>query len=240
MGAAVGAPVRQAAGWAGWARWVRWAAALLAGGVALLPAAGHAARALNRETPLVAVLESPLRYGAVVWPALYGDSSLAVDPVAGELALRVPAGSTGYFHVHRPSAGPPVWAWPRSLVEAGHPLATEEVAWRASIERSNRYFIVLDAEPLLVQVVPWGILVHVDRGPGKLAETTLPLIVENGRATDWSFAWSAGRGRLQLAGRPIWEDEMPSPLILRLGETRTDAEHGGTLRLSALHYSRSI
>jgi hypothetical protein len=218
-----------------------WGLALLAAGAALLPPAVHGARLLNRDIQLARALESPLRYGAVVAPTLYGSASLEIDP-AGELALRVPAGSTGFFQVHRPDlgahAGPLAWAYPRALAHAEHPLATEEVGWRAAVERSNRYFIVLDAEPLLVQVVPWGIIVHVDRGPGRLAEQTLPLVVENGRPADWSYAWSGGRGRLRVDGRQVWEDALPAPRVLRLGETRTDAEHGGTLRLSGLRYAR--
>ena len=243
LAAALALLAAHAAGWwrhraAGWR-----SVALLAACVALLPPAVHAARAAARGTPVTQTLESPLRYGAVVAPTLYGSSSLTIDPAAGELALRVPAGSTGFFQVHRPSLhasiGVLAWAYPRALAHAEHPLATEEVTWRAAVERSNRYFIVLDAEPLLVQVVPWGIIIHVDRGPGRLAEQTLPLVVENGRVIDWSFSWSGGRGRLGVSGRPVWEDELPPPRVLRLGETRTDAEHGGTLRLSALRYSRS-
>lgn len=67
------------------------------------------------------------------------------------------------------------------------------------------------------------------------------LTLENGGWQDWTLWRGAGRLALLAGDREVWSAPDPGPFrSVRPGETRTDDEHGGTLRLNTLQFTRYV
>ncbi|HEU5315419.1 MAG TPA: hypothetical protein VFX49_04875 [Chloroflexota bacterium] len=214
--------------------------------IALLPALVHGVRVANADAAVLAELPEPIAFGRVVSPTLRGESTFSAEP--GAVVLRAPAGSEGFLDVKRPALGADRWELPRALLPPGGASALERITWSAEIERDNTYFVVLDAEPLVVQLRPFDVYVQTRAADGRYEEKSLPMSNNPARTRGtWSFSHISGAGRaggdvhLELDGRDVWSGRLDSPpRHLRLGETRTDREHGGTLRLTALRYERRV
>ena len=225
-----------------------WAARVASGfavAIALAPVAVHAVRVANAGASVVAELPEPIAFGRVVVPVLKGDSSFSADPDA--VVLRAPAGSEGFLEVKRPSLGAERWELPRALLQPGGVLVQEQVSWSAEIERDNVYFVVLDAEPVVVQLRPFDVYVQTRAPDGRTDESSIAVTSAARTRATWRFSVVSGPGRaggdarLALDDREVWSHRLESPpRFMRLGETRTDREHGGTLRLTALRYERRV
>lgn len=212
---------------------------LLALGLVLPLPVVRATRYLNRQATLGTELTSPREYGQAVEPALTRGASLQILP--GELVVRAPAGSTGSLEVRLPDGAPGGWRLPRALVTGQHPRVEERLTWSASIERDQVYFVLVDSEPLLIQTTAWGLLITLRPAGGRPQEQSVALPLEGGAIRTWSLRRHAGRVVLDHGGAEVWAAPDPGPFrYLRLGETRSDPEHGGTLRLAELQFVRSL
>jgi hypothetical protein len=209
----------------------------------------HAARLLTRGTVVGGTLGAPVEYGRVAVPVLQGESSFSV--VGDALSLRVPAGSTGFLALRWEPDAVSAWSLPRALIEPAAPQVPapvpapgqarvrEEIAWRASVERDGAYFVLLEAGRISVQVTEFGLLVTAPdvRGDPKGDGIAVPQL--NGRTVDWIMRRGEGRVRLLADGREVWTGPDAGALTpARLGETRTDRDHGGTLRVTGLRFGR--
>jgi hypothetical protein len=142
-------------------------------------------------------------------------------------------------------------------VPEGH---VEEVTWEASVTVERRYFIVCElrfaGEPgaVLVQATPYDLQVHHDperppppdairadtSGAGNSGRSeSISRLAGQGESHFWRLRLAGGRLDLRLDGAPVWSLEGPRALSrLAFGETRTDDEHGGEMRLRDLIYVR--
>jgi hypothetical protein len=199
----------------------------------------HALRLLARTTVVGGALGAPVAYGRVVAPMLQGGSSFTI--AGDDLVVRAPAGSTGFLELRWEPEGGNAWRLPRALIESGAPQLQEEIAWRASVERDGPYFVLVEAGRVSVQVTEFGLLVTAPDANGQPKGDGIALAVPNGRAVDWVLRRGEGRMRLLADGREIWTGPDSGGLTpARLGETRTDRDHGGTLRLTALRFDRRL
>jgi hypothetical protein len=131
----------------------------------------------------------------------------------------------------------------------------EEVTWEASVSLERRYFIVCElrfaGEPgaILVQATPFDLQVHHDperppppgaSGAGSSGRSeSIPRLAGRGENHFWRLRLAGGRLDLRLDGSTVWSLEGPRALSrLAFGETRTDDEHGGEMRLRDLIYVR--
>lgn len=237
--AALGAAL--AAGWclAGRRRCGAWVAPLLAVLVVLPGAALHARRLQWRGTAVQVSLGSPLEFRKALDPTLKGAATLR--PGADAVMLRAPAGSVGYLEVRPLSPQSLPWDVPRALLAPPGPRVGEEVAWRASVERDAEYFVLVETDRLLVQLTSWGLVVAMTTGDGPVEGRDVARQVPNGSLQEWTLRRAGGRAALLHGGEEIWTAAHPDPFrYVRLGETRTDREHGGTLRLHSLRLARFL
>lgn len=201
--------------------------------------AQHAARWLNRAAPVELELGTPIEHRRLVEPTLHGEASLRVE--GSTLVLRAPARSVGFLEVRMPDARLDRWDLPRALLAPLHERAGEELTWRATIERERTYFGLVDTDRVQAQATAWGLLI-LERDPGgQLRERSVTLSQENGVAYDWTLRRAGGRLALLAGDREVWAAAgLGAPRFVRLGETHSDAEHGGTLRLHALLVARFL
>jgi hypothetical protein len=224
-----------AAGWGLSRRAPAWVVASLVLAVVLPGFLIHARRWQERLRPLQVDYATPRAVRDAVEPTLRGESSLRLEPDG--LVLRAPAGSVGYVEV-RPLTGEAVpWDLSRALLAPPAPErgTGEELAWRSSAALDGRFFVLLETDRLLVQATPTGVQVDASGRPpqtvGRPSGWSAP--------QEWALRRAGGRTTLLLGGEVVSAETDTGPFrYLRLGETRSDADHGGTLRLHSLRLRR--
>ena len=221
--------------------WVPFACA-----VALLVAGDgiHYARRLHpitRGAPVVEV-SAPLTSEVNVrtaWDVELAGGQARFEP--GGVVLRSPAGGAAYLSARIPRV-PDVatdWWLPAGLADRER---TERITWRASVERTGGFYVVLEAARLLVQAVPYGLhITYPDqRDQAQGHEIQLPAI-NDGRPHDWLLTRDSRQISLSFDGRQVWSAPPRGELNqVRLGETKRDSAHAGTMRLEAASYALAL
>ena len=218
----------------------------LACGVALLVAgdAIHYARRahpITRGGPVVAV-DVPMTDEVTVrrgWDIELGGGQVRFEP--GAVVLQSPAGAAAYLSARIPRV-PDVavdWWLPAGLADRGR---TERFAWRAAVERTGGFYVVFEAGRMLVQAVPYGLHITYpdERNDARGHEVQLPAI-NDGRSHEWLLVRDSRQAALTFDGRQIWTAPSRGELNqMRLGETKRDAAHGGTMRIEAASYQLAL
>lgn len=212
----------------------------------------HFVRTADRDASVTASFTAPLEYGRVLVPVMRGAASMTVEKEA--VALRTPAGSVGFLEVkplELTSGAHPLWEalpglstllLPRSIVLRGPDAAHVTITWRARIDRERGYFglVDLDGERIVAQVTASGLLITAPGPNGQPAGETVNVPVGDGWH-EWSVRRGASTTELLMDGKTVWTTAFRARLSpVRIGEARSDAEHGGTLRLSHARVTRSL
>ena len=217
--------------------------------LALLPGlAVNGWRWQRRDQAYQLTASTPAEVRRVLDPTLGGAAALRLE--TDGVHLTVPAGSVGYVEVRPLPVEEAPWDLPRALLSPLRPDVGEEIGWRATVATDGPYFIMLDAGHLLVQLTTWGLTVGA---PGGVAQDVVRP-VPRGKTLEWSLRRAGARTTLSLDGEVLWTGAGGGPAssapgggpdgvpfrYFRLGETRTDAEHGGRLVLHAVRLSRFL
>ncbi|MDQ3702254.1 MAG: hypothetical protein M3442_15235 [Chloroflexota bacterium] len=227
-----------AAGWALLQDRRAWIAPALALAAVLPVTVIHARRLQLRWAPVEVALGPALSFRQVLEPTLRG--AAAVRPLPAGVELRVPPESVGYLEVRPLPVTPAPWDLPRGLLVPDAAPAQESLIWRASVQRDREYFVLVEVQGLLVQLTSWGLVIS-PTAPGAAGALPVSRTVPNGSTQEWTLRRAGGRVFLLNGREEIWQGRDVGPFrSVRLGETRTDAEHGGTLLLQALRLSRTL
>ena len=160
---------------------------------------------------------------------------------SGAVVLNSPAGAAAYLSARIPRV-PDVaadWWLPAGLADRQR---TERMTWRASVERTGGFYVVLEAARLLVQAVPYGLHITYpdERDQARGHEVQLPAI-NDGRPHDWLLVRDSRQTALSFDGRQVWSAPARGELNqMRLGETKRDAQHGGTMRVETASYAVAL
>jgi hypothetical protein len=216
-----------------------WLALPLALAVVLPAPAVHATRLSERRAEVGGSLGALVEYGRVLVPVLNGEGSFSIGEDA--LELRAPSGSTAFVDVRWPADPGQDWRLPRALVTPAHARRREEIVWRASVDLDQRYLVLAEAGEVSIQVTDWGVLVTAPDASGDVKGESVPLSVAGAGPVEWALFRDGGRIRLLAGGRQVWSGVDTGSLApTRIGETRSDAEHGGRLRLFGLRFRRWV
>ena len=196
-------------------------------------------RFLHRGETLGVALGPTYAYGSALEPTLAPESDLRVEPDA--VVLRAPSGSLGSLEVRLPDDRSRRWVMPRAFATQEDPRLVETLTWQASIQRDNAYFLLIDSEPLVVQTAPWGLRITTRQAGGQSTDRDVPLALENGASRTWTLRRGGGRLALLDGSSEVWSGPDLGPFrFLRLGQTSRQPEHGGTLRLTQLRFTRAL
>jgi hypothetical protein len=196
-------------------------------------------RYLHRGETLGVSLGPTYAYGSALEPTLAPQSDLRVEPDA--VVLHAPPGALGSLEVRLPDDLSRRWVMPRAFATQEDPRLVETLTWQASIQRDNAYFLLVDSEPLVVQTAPWGLRVTTRPAGGQATDRDVPLPLENGASRTWTLRRGGGRLALLDGTREVWSGPDLGPFrFLRLGQTSRQPEHGGTLRLTQLRFTRTL
>lgn len=199
------------------------------------------AHPITRGEPIVSVNvpftdEISVRRG---WDVELGGGHVRFEP--GAVVLQSPPGAAAYLSARIPRV-PDVgtdWWLPAGLADRQR---TERLKWRASVERTGDYYVVFEAARLLVQAVPYGLHVSYpnQRDQTQGHEIQLPAI-NDARLHDWVLMRDSRQIALAFDGREVWAAPSRGELSqMRLGETKRDSLHGGTMRIEAAYYAVAL
>ena len=199
------------------------------------------AHPITRGAPVVAVSvpfvdEPTVRRG---WDVELGGGQVSFQ--SGAVVLTSPAGAAGYLSARIPRV-PDVgvdWWLPVGLAERER---AERLVWRAILERTGGFYVVLEASRLLVQAVPYGLhITYPDaRDEATGHEIQLPAVNDR-RPHDWVLTRGSRQIALTFDGQQVWTAPARGELNqMRLGETKRDALHGGSMRIESASYGLTL
>ena len=216
-----------------------WLAVPLALATVLPAPVVHATRLSERRAEVGGNLGALVEYGRVLVPVLNGEGSFSIGE--DSLDLRAPSGSTAFVELRWPADPGQDWRLPRALVTRDHARRREEVVWRASVDLDRGYLVLAEAGAVTIQATGWGVLVTAPDASGDLKGESVALPVVGAGPVEWALIRDGGRIRLLAGGSEVWSGPDSGALApTRIGETRTDAEHGGRLRLFGLRFKRWV
>jgi hypothetical protein len=215
-----------------------WGGVLLVLAVTLPGASVHARRLQQQDVPLTLALRSPEAAREEFDVTLRGGASLRTEadaPPGEAVVLRTPAGSVGYLEVRLERLAVP-WDAPRALLSRQDGRSGEELTWEAAVERDGTYFVLVETDRLLVQLTESGLSATQTDASGATPQSVTRSL-PNGSRQEWTLRRAGGRVTLSLGGETLWQGPAGGPFgYVRLGETRSDPLHGGTLRLYGSRY----
>lgn len=118
----------------------------------------------------------------------------------------------------------------------------ETLSWRAQIDRTGGYLVVTETGNLLIQAVPYGLHITYPDASKKAAGNEIQTQATlDGKMHDWVLTRGRDELKLTIDGADVWKTSQQGPLRqLKLGETKRDAEHGGTIRVERATFRRQI
>ena len=125
-------------------------------------------------------------------------------------------------------------------------LATQErnevARWRIAIDRTGGYLVVTETGNLLIQAVPYGIHITYPDASKKAAGNEIQSQATlDGKMHDWVLARGRDEIKLTIDGVDVWKTMQQGPIRqLKIGETKRDAAHGGTIRVEKASFRREI
>jgi hypothetical protein len=168
-----------------------------------------------------------------------GDGKVRFE--GGQLVLQVPPSSTAFVVARLDGSADTGTRWwlPVALAKEE---PSEELTWRASIQRDGDYLVVADMQPLLIQAVTYGLhITYPDpKGTAQGHEVSNSTVLD-GRPHDWKIVRNGQEIVFTVDGTRIWAAPQRGPLRqIKLGETKVDPSHGGTIRVESVTYTSHL
>ncbi len=165
-----------------------------------------------------------------------GDGKVLFEP--GAVVLETPPNSTAFIIARLDGAADVGTRWwlPVALAQQE---PREELTWRASIRRTGGYLVVTEVRNLLIQAVSYGLHVTYPDAQGAVRGYEVPhATVLDGRPHEWRITRDSREIVISIDGNRTWAAPQRGPLNqLKLGETKIDPEHSGTVRVEAIGYA---
>lgn len=160
---------------------------------------------------------------------------------AGALVLESPPRTPAYVRprlAQFPDVGVQWWL-PLGLAERDR---QEVLTWRAAVERTGTYYVVAELRHVLIQAVSYGIhITYPDEGNVMRGHEIQHPAGSDGRTHDWRLERNSRHTALFVDGQQVWSQPPRGELAqARLGETKSDADHAGRMRLEMASFSISL
>ena len=118
----------------------------------------------------------------------------------------------------------------------------EQVTWNAAIVRSQPFAVVAETRRLIIEATSYGLHIVYRDATEKIFEQTVELpSVSSGAMNQYEIVRKDGVARLRVNDEAVWTFADTGRLqFVRFGEVKADPLHGGTLRVSNVHYVRTF
>jgi hypothetical protein len=131
------------------------------------------------------------------------------------------------------------WWLPVGLAERDR---SERFAWRATINRTGGFYVVTELHNLLIQAVGYGLHITYpdERKQARGNEIQHP-VGSDGKPHDWLLTRDNQQISLSIDGRQVWSARSAEEFnLVKLGETKVDPEHGGSMRVESVSYASAL
>ena len=159
----------------------------------------------------------------------------------GALRLESPAGGNAYAIARIGAPPDPLQRWwlPVGLLERER---DERITWRASVQRAGGFYVVAEMRRLLIQAVSYGVHVsYPDQNNTLRGNEIQHPVGSDGQPHDWGVVRNGREIELDIDGKQVWKAPDREPLNqVRLGESKSDSAHAGTMRLERATYAATL
>lgn len=205
----------------------------------------HYARLLNpitRGAPVVAVNSNFTdELSARAQWAIETSNGGKVAVESGALRLESPPGGNAYAIARIAQPPNPLERWwlPVGLLDRER---DERISWRASVQRTGTFYVVAELRRLLIQVVGYGVHVtYPDQNNTLRGNEIQHPVGTDGQVHDWVVTRDGREITLEIDGQIAWKSPDREPLNqVRLGESKSDSAHAGTMRLERASYAATL
>jgi hypothetical protein len=133
------------------------------------------------------------------------------------------------------------WWLPVGLAERER---TERLTWRASVNRTGAFYVVTELRRLLIQAVSPGLHITypdpANRNASRGYDVAHPA-GSDGQVHEWQLVRDARQITLSIDGQQVWSAAAHEPFNqVKLGETKRDPEHGGSMRVESVGYASAL
>jgi len=158
---------------------------------------------------------------------------------AGHVLVTAPPGSLAFLDMRQPEIQDVAVAYwlPRGLSRS---WSSESVEWDVSVSRTGNFLVLLDTGTCVIQSTDYGLLISYrdEQGETKVQQLEAPQL-NDGRPHRFFVERHNGLIRLRVDDFPLWVAPNPRQwTFVRLGETRSGAEHSGEMRITQVRYQR--
>lgn len=159
----------------------------------------------------------------------------------GAVRLESPPQAAAYVQARLPRL-PDVrvnWWLPVGLAERAR---TEHVTWRASVKRSETFYAMAELRQLLIQIVSYGVhITYPDEGKVMRGHEIVHPAGSDGLTHAWQLTRDQRQVSLSIDGQQVWSTLQQGELNqIKLGETKNDPQHGGSMRLEHVRYTSAL
>jgi hypothetical protein len=160
---------------------------------------------------------------------------------SGAVTLQSPPRGTAYM-VGKLGTVPDVrinWWLPVGLAERDR---SERLAWRATVNRTGGFYVVTELRNLLIQAVGYGIhITYPDERKTLRGNEIQHPVGTDGKPHDWLLVRDNRQISLSIDGRQVWSAQSAEEFnLVKLGETKVDDAHGGSMRVESVSYSTAL
>ncbi len=126
----------------------------------------------------------------------------------------------------------------RGLVGSVPPPSADRLILDLMIERRGGYLTILERPPVHIQVSKFGLMITLPDAddPKQLQNVMLPDPTKP-EGSIWQLERTGTTLAISIDGRDVWKGTVPViDKTIRLGETRTDPEHDGTITFRSVKF----
>jgi hypothetical protein len=198
-------------------------------------------RFISPPAPYQWVETFPTPYLGELWWKLAGTDRNGLRWTPNGYQLSPKAGQSAFITFDTTEVVVPLPTWRTQLRDAigsVPPPSADRLILDLTYERRGGYLTILERTPVHIQASKFGVMITVPdaNDPKQLRNVMLPDPTRP-EGSIWQLDRTGTEFALRIDGRDVWTGTVPVlDKTIRLGETRTDPEHDGTVTFRSVKY----
>jgi hypothetical protein len=198
-------------------------------------------RFISPPEPYLWVQNFPTPYLGELWWRMQGTDLLGLRWTPEGYRISPRAGQSAYISFDTTDAVIPLPTWRtrlRAAIGSVAPPSADRLTLDLVIDRRGNYLTILERPPLLIQVSQYGLMITLpDPADPKQLKNHIVPDTSRPEGSVWQLERTGTTLIVTIDGREAWRGVVPAlDKGIRLGESRTDPEHDGTLLIRSVKY----
>jgi hypothetical protein len=198
-------------------------------------------RVLNPPAPYQWVESFPTPYLGELWWKMAGTDLYGLRWTPNGYRISPKPGQSAYLTFDTTEVVIPLPTWRnqlRTAIGSVPPPSADRLILDLTHDRRGGYLTILERTPVHVQVSKFGLMITLPdaNNPKELRNVMLP-DPSKPEGSIWQLERTGTTMAISIDGREVWKGVVPVlDKTIRLGETRTDPEHDGTIMFRSVKY----